>query len=436
MQNYPSICNIIVELINTNSRNEKTNILLKYKDYDLLKRVFYLAYDPSTVFYIRKIPSYSIIDVSLTLEEGLDKLSALSEREVTGNNAIIHLKYILSHLSHEDAVTITHIIEKNLNCGISTTTINKVWPKLISTYPVMLAEPYNQKYVDKINFPTYVQLKCDGCFINITSKNNIVEFRTRLGNIIDVTDTLLYIAAEKLLKCFDYPVVLTGELVMVTETGALMPRKKSNGIVNKILKGTGNKSVVKDFRIVLWDIIPQKDFHNNICTIPYNIRFTELEKNIFSFKDNIEAIQHYIDLVPYYMVKDIEEVNTIFNHYIATGYEGVMLKKFDMPWENKRSQNIIKFKAVNDIDARVIDWISGTGKYTGLLGALVCESGDITFNVGTGFSDAQRKLFTKEYIIGKIIACKYNEIITDKRTNNKSLFLPVFDEVRFDKDEV
>ena len=107
-----------------------------------------------------------------------------------------------------------------------------------------------------------------------------------------------------------------------------------------------------------------------------------------------------------------------------------------MPWENKRSQNIIKFKAVNDIDAKVVDWIAGTGKYTGLLGALVCKSGDITFNVGTGFSDAQRKLFTKDYILGKIIACKYNEIITDKRTNAKSLFLPVFDEVRFDKDEV
>ena len=436
MQNYPSVYNIIVELMNTNSRNEKTNILLKYKDYNLLQRVLYLTYDNDNIYYIKKIPEYTNESNSISLQEGLDKLMPLIYRDVTGHKAIEHLRYILSNTNYEDSVVISHIIEKNLNCGISTSTINKVWPKLISSYPVMLAEPYNQKYVDKIKFPTYCQQKMDGLKINLFRKNKIVEMRTRLGNAIDITDTLLYNAAEKLLNLFDYPVVLDGELVMVTQTGAIMPRKKSNGIVNKFMKGTIDKSYAKDFRIVLWDIIPQKDFHNNICNIPYNIRFTELEKNIFTFKDNNEAVKQYIDLVPYYMVKDIEEVNTLFNHYIAAGYEGVMLKKFDMPWENKRSQNIIKFKAVNDIDAKVVDWIAGTGKYTGLLGALVCQAGDITFNVGTGFSDAQRKLFTKDYILGKIIACKYNEIITDKRTNAKSLFLPVFDEVRFDKDEV
>ncbi len=436
MQNYPSVYSIITELTNTNSRNEKINILLKYKDYNLLQRVLYLTYDTNNVYYIKKIPAYTNKSNSISLQEGLDLLMPLLYRGVTGHKAIEHLRHILSNTNYEDSMVISLIIEGNLNCGISTATINKVWPKLISIYPVMKAEPFNQKYVDKIPYPTYCQQKCDGCKINISSRNKIIELKTRLGNVIDVTETLLYEAAEKLLKYFDYPVVLDGELVMVTETGALMPRKKSNGIVNRFLKGTIGKSYAKDFRIVLWDIIPQKDFYNDICTIPYNVRFTELEKNIFSFKDNNEAIKHYIDLVPYEMVNNIDEVNEMFNYYLANGYEGVMLKKFDMPWENKRSQNIIKFKAVNDIDAEVVDWIAGTGKYTGLLGALVCKSGDITFNVGTGFSDAQRKLFTKDYILGKIIACKYNEIITDKRTNAKSLFLPVFDEVRFDKDEV
>jgi hypothetical protein len=40
----------------------------------------------------------------------------------------------------------------------------------------------------------------------------------------------------------------------------------------------------------------------------------------------------------------------------------------------------------------------------------------------------------REAILGKIAAVKYNEVITSKGKDTKSLFLPVFLEIREDKD--
>ena len=52
------ILDILKELEATSSRLEKEAILKREQNNALLKQVFFLAYDPFTQFYIRKIPSY------------------------------------------------------------------------------------------------------------------------------------------------------------------------------------------------------------------------------------------------------------------------------------------------------------------------------------------------------------------------------------------
>ncbi len=54
--------------------------------------------------------------------------------------------------------------------------------------------------------------------------------------------------------------------------------------------------------------------------------------------------------------------------------------------------------------------------------------------VGTGYNDQQRKDYDKSYV-GKICSVQYNEIITSRDRDTKSLFLPVFVEFRDDKEE-
>ena len=66
----------------------------------------------------------------------------------------------------------------------------------------------------------------------------------------------------------------------------------------------------------------------------------------------------------------------------------------------------MKLKKHQDAEAIVIGHTSGKGKYKGLLGAVEVKTVDgIVFNIGSGFSDAQRANPPK---VGTIITFKYN----------------------------
>jgi len=106
---------IFTELAATSSRLEKEAILKKHHANETLKRVLFLALDPYTQFYIRKIPQYEQIgNTDIGLEESLNQLHLLSSRTITGNAAIGHLKNVLCNLPAEKAKVIERIIEKDL----------------------------------------------------------------------------------------------------------------------------------------------------------------------------------------------------------------------------------------------------------------------------------------------------------------------------------
>ena len=72
-----------------------------------------------------------------------------------------------------------------------------------------------------------------------------------------------------------------------------------------------------------------------------------------------------------------------------------------------------------------------------MMGALICQSSDgkVEVSVGSGYSDAQRREFTRDEMIGKVVTVLYNERIASLgRAGVDSLFLPRFIEVREDKD--
>jgi ATP-dependent DNA ligase len=87
-----------------------------------------------------------------------------------------------------------------------------------------------------------------------------------------------------------------------------------------------------------------------------------------------------------------------------------------------------------EADLLVTGWNFGTGKIAGLMGSVTCITADggVEVGVGSGFNDEDRKMLPED-IVGKIITVKYNEVIQDKNKNTKSLFLPIFVELRLDK---
>lgn len=417
--------NVFLEsLAANNSRNFKIDQLKANSDNEILREVVRLALDPFTQFYIRKIPKYTAgkATVPASLKFAISELSVFSTRQVTGNAAIDRLTNLLSALSVDDAKVIERIIQKDLKCGVSVSTANAVWDNLVADYPCMLCAPFEQKLVDKIKFPASVQLKMDGMRFNAIVIGGKVEFRSRNGKEIQLLGNL---EKEFATLAAGNDCVFDGEL-LVMDKGKILDRQTGNGILNKANKGTISASDAAKVHATVWDYIPYADFLAGECKMPYLNRFGILYGMTMPTK---------IHLVESTGVKSIEEAQAIFEQYLAEGQEGIILKDLSGTWQDKRVKHQIKFKGELECDLRIVAIEEGSGKYKGMLGAVICESADgvVKVRVGSGFNDDQRKKLGKE-IVDKIVAVKYNSRIKNK-LGEESLFLPIFVEVRDDKDD-
>jgi hypothetical protein len=418
--NYDAFFN---DLAANSSRNYKIETLEANRDDGTLRRIVQLALDPFTQFYIRKIPKYTPNSgKGIDLTFALDSLYDLSHRLVTGNAAIAHLTGMLEALNESDAKVIERIIAKDLKCGVQVSTANAVWTGLVHDYPVMLCSPFEQKLVDKVQFPALVQLKMDGMRFNAIVRDGKVEYRSRNGKEIQLLGNL---DAEFVKLAGDVDCVFDGELLVV-EGDKILDRQTGNGILNKANKGTISEKEAKMVRATVWDVIPYMYFIDGECNTPYGKRFESLQILMKKAPQKIYLVQNH-------EVQNMEEANKLFERYLSMGQEGIILKDKRGIWENKRSKTQIKFKGELECDLKIVGVEEGTGKYAGMLGAIQCESADgvIKVSVGSGFTDDQRK--NLKDIVGKIAAIKYNMRIKNK-AGEESLFLPIVLEIRDDKE--
>jgi DNA ligase-1 len=92
----------------------------------------------------------------------------------------------------------------------------------------------------------------------------------------------------------------------------------------------------------------------------------------------------------------------------ALGGEGLMLRQPGSVYEAGRSHTLLKVKSFKDDEGRVIAHVAGAGRHKGRLGALVVEMANgVRFNVGTGFSDQERR---GPPPIGSLVTFRYQEL--------------------------
>ena len=395
---------------------------------EVLRLVISLALDPFTNFYQRKIPEYTRQRQTIPMRDVFPFLYQMCNRLVTGNAAIAHLSTLLGSVTEDNAEVIKRIVTKDLKCGVSISTANAVWPGLIREYPVMLCSPFEQKLVDKIKFPAYAQMKMDGMRFNAIVKDGAVEYRSRNGKEINLLGNL----DEQFLAMADGgDYVFDGELmVMDDDSSQFMDRQTGNGILNKANKGTISDKEAAKVHASVWDMIPYVLFCDSYSDTAYATRFSKLESMVSKQNSKDKRVW----LVTSTIVQTIEEATAIFEDYLSSGYEGIILKDGSGVWEDRRAKHQIKFKGELECDLKIV----GTEphkKKPEWLGAIICESADgiIKVNVGSGFNDTHRKTLKEKDILGKIVAIKYNARIKNK-SGEESLFLPVFVEIREDKD--
>ncbi|KAI9362952.1 DNA ligase [Zopfochytrium polystomum] len=137
---------------------------------------------------------------------------------------------------------------------------------------------------------------------------------------------------------------------------------------------------------------------------PFEERQSEVKKFISSLPSDCQHIacieqhrcsgQAHLDK----FLKDIE----------ASGGEGVMLREPGSLYVGKRSRTLLKLKSFYDAEAIIVEHISGTGKFSGLMGSLKCrmECGN-SFRIGTGFTDFER---ANPPPVGSIVTYRFFEL--------------------------
>jgi DNA ligase-1 len=132
---------------------------------------------------------------------------------------------------------------------------------------------------------------------------------------------------------------------------------------------------------------------------------------------------------------DTAEGHDIMNRYaqdcVAEGFEGIMIKSLDAPYECKRSDSWMKWKPTISVDLNIVGFEEGTGRNAGRLGAIICEGEDndrrIRVNVGTGFSDALRNEYwaSRNDLLGHLVEVQA-DAVTQNQDGTYSLRFPRF----------
>ena len=424
-----TVYEIIKQLENTPGTNDKLAILEDNRHDDNLRQFFYMARNPHLVFGIKQMPAAERYNDVMPLAEAMMELYKFSSRELTGHAALGHLKHILTNVSKENADLIRRIVQKDPDCKVSHKSLNKVWKKLIPVTGYMRCKSANAKNYEKIHFPAVIQKKADGLFINCTIRNGEPIFLTRNGKQMDFLGKLDNELKEMIGSDKDF--VMTGEGQVSDGAGGVLDRKTGNGIINKAIHGTISPEEASLVIIEVWDIIPLEAWESGKFDLYDYERRLGLLKKIFSTGPEFTKFS----LIETKEVNSMDEADVYFKYMVATGEEGAILKNYSGKWKNHTSPDQVKMKIKDPADLICIGTTEHS-KQPGWIGALILESSDgiIKCKVGSGLTEFDRQQ-PPEHYIGHIHEIEYNEITSDKKTGQKSLFLPIYVCRRDDKDE-
>ena len=94
------------------------------------------------------------------------------------------------------------------------------------------------------------------------------------------------------------------------------------------------------------------------------------------------------------VVESQDEAKMLHSVHLAQGYEGSMLR-LNMPYEQKRSYNLQKFKDFSDTEATIMGYEAGKGKFEGMIGKFFMQDDDgneFGCPIGKGYNFAHRKI--------------------------------------------
>lgn len=431
MKTLEQFCKFINEINFSNGRLHKQSVIKKYKDDPVICKYLQIAFDPYKVYGIstkklnKIVGAYGVYNI----ETVFDLFDYLGEHNTGTDKDISICQEALSNVcrqSREAGTILEALICKDLSIGCDAKTINKEIPGLIPTFNVQLANKYFDKpeFVEGKTFA--ITTKIDGGRIIALKENGQVTFYTRAGQkyegLVDLEDEMYRLMPDNI--CLD------GEITLLNRGN--LSSKEAYKETMKIVRQTTNMEK-HGIKMLVFDWMPASDFKRQYCPIPYKKRSDEMEALFVG----LPALPTYFETLPFlYIGDDTSKITEILEDQIARGEEGIMINICDAPYEFKRTNYLLKVKKFNSADLRIIGFEEGTGKYVGMLGALICGYKDNVVRVGSGLTDEQRKEIwqNRPKYLDTIVEISYFEETKDS-TGKKSLRFPTFKDFRPDKTE-
>jgi len=421
---------IIQELESNNSRLFKEDVIKREAEAnnDLFFEGCRLALDPLVSFGVKQVPQAEKDGPGCSWEQFKELTTKLSNRSATGHTArdLIEFHMNISTKSEWND-WYRRILIKDLRCGVSEKTINSVVKKVNKDYTIpvfkcMLAHD-SANHEKKLVGEKLLDYKLDGVRVlaiyDIESDSVTMYSRNgkqfiNFGHIEkEIVDTL----ASK----FEESMVLDGEMV--------------SSSFQALMKQVHRKDNVEatDAKFALFDVLTLKEFVQGESELGCWDRHQQLQDLLADAKT--DSNMFVVDKVECDF--DTEEGQKTFKEYnamaIEKGFEGIMIKDRNAPYECKRSHYMLKAKPFIEVSLEVVATEEGTGRNEGKLGALICEGTDdgkfIKVNVGSGLTDGNRDEFwaSKDKLIGQIVEVRADAITKNQDAENEwSLRFPRF----------
>ena len=422
---------IIKRLEDHNGRLEKETIIFGAmgEGLDEFFEGVTMALDPLVTFGVKQVP-----ERNETPERGQGLIwrdfkvlaDQLINRELTGHAARDAIELVMSVATVEQWNGFyRRILIKDLRCGVSEKTVNKVAKKFngkysIPTFTCSLAHDsanHEKKMVGK----KQIEIKLDGVRVITIIQGDKVEMFSRNGkqfhNFNHIIDEIKAVIKDHPVP---YPLVLDGEVMSANFQDLMKQIHRKDTVQNS------------DAVLHLFDTIPLGCFQAGSWDKPQSFRSLITKHWV---EDHADALEHVQALdwedVDLDTPEGQERFVALNKAAVDGGYEGVMIKDIDAPYECKRTHAWLKAKPFIEVTLEVVDVEEGTGRNEGRLGAIVCkgtdDGKDIVVNVGSGFTDVHRDDYwnSRDVIIGNLVEVRA-DAVTQNQDGTYSLRFPRF----------
>ena len=305
------------------------------------------------------------------------------------------------------------ILLKDLKCGVSEKTINKMGKAIgfeIPRFHCMLAS--NGENNKHMKGDCLIEYKYDGVRAITIVNNGKATIYSRNGKVYSNFPHI-----EEALSQPEFEgMVFDGEIMSDNFTSLMKQVHRKEG------------AQTQDAYLALFDMISLEEFNAGVSIDGCYDRKLNMEDSLFGL------LPDCIRLVDYEFI-NLEQEYDVFmqinKEAIENGYEGIMVKPVDGLYECKRSNAWFKIKPFIEVTLSVESIEEGQGKFEGTTGALVCEGHDegvdIKVNVGGGLTDKIRDSIWKnqDAVLGQLVEVRADSI-SQNQDGTYSLRFPRF----------